>query len=111
MDEVSFCDFLVDEMAKKIAELGADNIAAFFAEPILGSGGVIVPPEGYNRRTWELCRENDIIYVADEVVTGFGRLGHWFRPVQRRQQLPGRCQHQPERRHHADLRFDHRPLF
>ncbi len=37
-----------------------------------------MPPEGYNRRTWEVCRENDIIYVADEVVTGFGRLGHWF---------------------------------
>jgi len=78
MDENEFCDYLVDELRAKIAELGADNIAAFFAEPILGSGGVIVPPEGYNRRTWEVCRENDIIYVADEVVTGFGRLGHWF---------------------------------
>ena len=78
MNETAFCDQLVEEMAQKIAEIGADNIAAFFAEPILGSGGVIVPPDGYNRRTWELCQENDIIYVADEVVTGFGRLGHWF---------------------------------
>jgi putrescine aminotransferase len=78
MDEAGFCDYLVDELEAKIAELGADNVAAFFAEPILGSGGVIVPPEGYNRRTWEVCRKNDIIYVADEVVTGFGRLGHWF---------------------------------
>jgi len=78
MDESQFCDFLVDEMEQKIAELGADSIAAFYAEPILGSGGVIVPPENYNRRTWELCQKYDIIYVADEVVTGFGRLGHWF---------------------------------
>ncbi|WP_428818492.1 aminotransferase [Microbulbifer sp. MCCC 1A16149] len=78
MDEQQFCDFLVEEFEQKIRELGADNIAAFFAEPILGSGGVIVPPEGYNRRIWELCRENDILFVADEVVTAFGRVGHWF---------------------------------
>jgi putrescine aminotransferase len=78
MTEAEFCDFLVDEMEQKILELGADNIGAYFAEPILGSGGVIVPPEGYNRRTWELCQKYDIIYVADEVVTGFGRLGSWF---------------------------------
>ncbi len=78
MDEPQFCDFLIDEMEQKILEIGPENVAAFYAEPILGSGGVIVPPEGYNRRTWELCRQYDIIYVADEVVTGFGRLGHWF---------------------------------
>jgi putrescine aminotransferase len=78
MDEARFCDHLVDEMEQKILELGAENVAAFYAEPILGSGGVIVPPENYNRRTWELCQKYDIIYVADEVVTGFGRLGHWF---------------------------------
>ena len=78
MNESQFCDYLVDEMEQKILELGADKIAAFYAEPILGSGGVIVPPKDYNRRTWELCKKYDIIYVADEVVTGFGRLGHWF---------------------------------
>ncbi|GAB2504698.1 aminotransferase [Microbulbifer agarilyticus] len=78
MDEQQFCDFLVDEFKQKVAELGADKIGAFFAEPILGSGGVIVPPEGYNRRIWELCQENDILFVADEVVTAFGRVGHWF---------------------------------
>ena len=74
----AFCDHLIDEMESEIQRLGADNIAAFFAEPVMGSGGVIVPPEGYNRRTWELCKKYDILYVADEVVTGFGRLGHWF---------------------------------
>jgi len=62
----------------KIHDIGADNIAAFFAEPIPGAGGVIVPPEGYHRRTWELCKANDILYVSDEVVTAFGRLGEWF---------------------------------
>jgi adenosylmethionine-8-amino-7-oxononanoate aminotransferase len=76
--EGAFCDYLVDEMEQKILEVGADNIAAFYAEPLLGSGGVIVPPADYNRRTWELCRKYDILYVADEVVTAFGRLGHWF---------------------------------
>ena len=74
----SFCDHLVDEMEQKILSLGPDTVGAFFAEPILGSGGVIVPPEGYNRRTWELCQQYDIVYVADEVVTAFGRVGHWF---------------------------------
>lgn len=78
MDEARFCDFLVDEFEQKVAELGADNVAAFFAEPILGSGGVIVPPTGYNRRIWELCQQHDILFVADEVVTAFGRVGHWF---------------------------------
>jgi len=78
MDESAFCDYLVDEMEQKILQIGPENVAAFWAEPILGSGGVIVPPEDYNRRTWELCRRYDILYVADEVVTGFGRLGHWF---------------------------------
>ena len=78
LGEAQFCDYLVDEMEQKILQLGPETIAAFYAEPILGSGGVIVPPENYNRRTWELCQKYDIIYVADEVVTAFGRLGHWF---------------------------------
>ena len=78
MTEGEFCDHLVNEMEEKILEIGADKVAAFYAEPIMGSGGVIVPPEGYNKRTWELCQKHDILYVADEVVTAFGRLGHWF---------------------------------
>jgi putrescine---pyruvate transaminase len=54
------------------------KVGAFIAEPIQASGGVIVPPEGYLRRCWELCRKYDVLFIADEVVTGFGRLGHWF---------------------------------
>ncbi len=54
------------------------TIAALFAEPIQGAGGVIVPPDGYLRALLELCRKHDVLFVADEVITGFGRLGAWF---------------------------------
>lgn len=69
---------LVGEMQDEITRIGADNIAAFVAEPILASGGVLVPPEGYQKATRALCAANDILYISDEVVTGFGRLGHFF---------------------------------
>jgi len=78
MSVEAFCDFLVNELEEKILALGPENVAAFIAEPILGSGGVIVPPAGYHRRTWEVCKKYDLLYISDEVVTGFGRLGHWF---------------------------------
>ena len=73
--EAEFCDFLVQELQDKILELGADNVACFIAEPIMGAGGVIVPPDTYHKRTWELCKKYDILYISDEVVTAFGRLG------------------------------------
>ncbi|CZF85836.1 aminotransferase [Grimontia marina] len=73
-----FCDEKVKELEDKIIELGPDNVAAFFAEPIMGAGGVIVPPPGYHKRTLEICRKYDVKYVSDEVVTAFGRLGHMF---------------------------------
>lgn len=78
MSEGEFGDYLIDELENKVQELGPDKVAAFFAEPILGAGGVIVPPADYHRRTRELCTEHDVLYVSDEVVTGFGRLGEWF---------------------------------
>ncbi len=78
MSVEDWCDLKIDEMEAHIAEIGADKIGAFIAEPILSSGGVIVPPKGYHERTLEVCRKNDILYISDEVVTGFGRLGHWF---------------------------------
>jgi len=78
MSEAEFCDHLVQEFEDLIARVGADRIGGFFAEPIQASGGVIVPPEGYLKRMWEICRRHDILFVADEVVTAFGRLGHWF---------------------------------
>jgi putrescine aminotransferase len=73
-----FTDQLVEEFKAKIRELGAGTIAAFVAEPIQGSGGVVVPPPGYLRRMWEVARDNGILFIADEVVTAFGRIGHWF---------------------------------
>ncbi len=79
MSEAEFVDSLVQEFEDKIIELGgSEKVAAYFAEPIMGAGGVIVPPEGYNKRMWEICKKYDILYVSDEVVTAFGRLGHWF---------------------------------
>ena len=73
-----FCDFLIEELEQRIESIGADNIAAFIAEPIMGAGGVIVPPPGYHRRAWEVCRKYEIMTISDEVVTAFGRLGHMF---------------------------------
>jgi len=61
-----------------VDELGADSIAAFFAEPIVGTGGVIHPAPGYFEAVQRICRENEILFVADEVVTGFGRAGEMF---------------------------------
>ncbi len=79
LSEAEFADELTAEFEVKVAELGGpEHVAAFFAEPIMGSGGVVLPPGNYLRRIWEFCRDNDIIYVSDEVVTAFGRIGHWF---------------------------------
>jgi len=76
--EDAFCDFLIAELEEKILEVGAENIMCFIAEPVLASGGVIVPPADYHQRCWQMVKRYGITYIADEVVTGFGRLGHWF---------------------------------
>ncbi len=68
----------LEETERTIAREGADTIGAMFVEPIQGAGGVIVPPPGYLAQLRELCRRNEILFVADEVITGFGRLGAWF---------------------------------
>ena len=73
-----FTDALIDEFAAKIAEVGPENIAALVAEPIQGAGGVIVPPPGYLQRMVDMAHAHGILFIADEVVTAFGRLGHWF---------------------------------
>ncbi len=71
-------DHLVAEFEAKIAEIGPERVAAFFAEPVQASGGVIVPPPDYLARMAAVCRRHGILFVADEVVTAFGRMGHWF---------------------------------
>lgn len=68
----------VASLEARVAQLGADNVAAFFCEPIQGSGGVIVPPRGWLAAMRAACRKLDILFVADEVITGFGRTGPMF---------------------------------
>jgi adenosylmethionine-8-amino-7-oxononanoate aminotransferase len=68
----------VAALRQKVAEIGADKVAAFFCEPIQGSGGVIVPPAGWLKAMRDTCTELDILFVADEVITGFGRTGPMF---------------------------------
>lgn len=78
MDEAAWCDAKIAELEDAVAAMGAETIAAYISEPVMASGGVIVPPTDYHRRSREICRQHDILYISDEVVTGFGRLGHWF---------------------------------
>jgi putrescine---pyruvate transaminase len=66
-------------LEEQIGELGAERIAALIVEPVFGSGGVIVPPPGYLRQLREICDRHDVLLIADEVITGFGRTGTWFR--------------------------------
>jgi len=71
-------DASVAALRGKVAELGAEKVAAFFCEPVIGSGGVIVPPRGWLKAMQETCRELGILFVVDEVITGFGRTGPLF---------------------------------
>jgi len=69
----------VAHLHAKVAEVGGpEKVAAFFAEPVVGSGGVIVPPDGWLRAMRKACRDLDLLFVADEVITGFGRTGPLF---------------------------------
>ena len=66
------------ELERKIEELGAHRVAAFIGEPIQGAGGVIIPPDTYWPEIQRICDRHGILLVADEVICGFGRTGHWF---------------------------------
>ncbi|MER0042375.1 MULTISPECIES: aspartate aminotransferase family protein [unclassified Pseudomonas] len=78
MTPEAFGIWAADELEKKILEVGEDNVAAFIAEPIQGAGGVIIPPDSYWPRVREILAKYDILFVADEVICGFGRTGEWF---------------------------------
>jgi putrescine---pyruvate transaminase len=67
-----------DALGAAIDEAGADRVAAFFCEPVIGAGGVFVAPDGYLQAAREVCRASGVLFVADEVITGFGRCGDWF---------------------------------
>ena len=76
--EAQFVEHCVAELEALIEREGADTIAAFIGEPILGTGGIVPPPEGYWAAIQKVLKKHDILLVADEVVTGFGRLGSMF---------------------------------
>ncbi|MEJ7744734.1 MAG: aminotransferase class III-fold pyridoxal phosphate-dependent enzyme [Nocardioidaceae bacterium] len=68
-----------DDLRATIERVGPERVAAFFCEPVIGAGGVYPPPEGYLADVRKVCTEYDVLFVADEVVTGFGRIGgSWF---------------------------------
>jgi adenosylmethionine-8-amino-7-oxononanoate aminotransferase len=67
-----------DDLERAIRETGPGRVAAFFCEPIVGAGGVLLPPEGYLQEARRVCRDHGVLFVADEVICGYGRVGDWF---------------------------------
>jgi len=78
MSEKEFTNHCANKLQQLIDKEGANTIAAFIGEPILGTGGIIPPPKGYWKAIQKILQDNDILLIADEVVTGFGRLGKMF---------------------------------
>jgi len=76
--EAEFTDRMLADLEALIAREGGETIAAFIAEPVMGTGGVLLPPQGYFDKLQKLLDKHDILFIADEVITGFGRTGHWF---------------------------------
>jgi len=76
--ESAFVERLARELEDTIVREGPDTIAAFIAEPVQGAGGVVIPPPGYFERVQAILKRHDILFIADEVITGFGRLGEAF---------------------------------
>jgi L-2,4-diaminobutyrate transaminase len=76
--EDQFTDRMVGEIKDIISREGADTVAAFIAEPIMGTGGVILPPRGYFEKLQAVLDENDILFIADEVISGLGRIGQYY---------------------------------
>ena len=78
MSELEFSKYLAAELDALIEREGPDTVAAFIAEPVMGAGGVITPPEGYFPEIQKVLDKHDVLMIADEVICGFGRLGKWF---------------------------------
>ncbi len=77
MDPEAFAALAAGWLEDKIEELGPETVAGVVVEPVQGAGGVIIPPAGYLARVQEICRRHDVLFVLDEVVSAFGRLGAW----------------------------------
>src|SRR5699024_7106158 len=73
-----YVDSTPEALRRFIEEEGADTIAAFISEPVQGTGGVHLPPENYFKEIRDICDEHNILFIADEVITGFGRTGTYF---------------------------------
>jgi putrescine---pyruvate transaminase len=80
IDDAERFDWIASGRALEAAilEHGAASVAAIIVEPVIGSGGVLVPPDGYLRNLEEVCERHDVLMIADEIITGFGRTGRWF---------------------------------
>ena len=76
--EEAFATRCANALEEKIQELGADKVAAFIAEPVMGAGGLMPPPASYFQQIEKICRRHDILLWSDEVICGFGRTGSWF---------------------------------
>ena len=76
--EEEFTRFLLDELEQTIVEMGPETVCLVHMEPVQNAGGAFTPPHGYWQGVRELCDRYDILLSADEVITGFGRVGHWF---------------------------------
>ncbi|MFA7436692.1 aspartate aminotransferase family protein [Castellaniella sp.] len=76
--EADYATRCAQELEDMILREGPDTVAAFIGEPIIGAGGVIVPPDTYWQKVQEVCRKYDVLVIADEVITAFGRTGHMF---------------------------------
>jgi adenosylmethionine-8-amino-7-oxononanoate aminotransferase len=68
----------LEALEAELARVGPDNVAAFVFEPVIGSGGVLIPPRGYLEAAEQLCRRHGVLTIADVVICGFGRLGAWL---------------------------------
>ena len=76
--EEAFCERLATELEETLVREGPDTVAAFFAEPVMGAGGVVLPPVGYFEKIQAVLQRHGVLLVADEVVCGFGRTGHFW---------------------------------
>ena len=78
MDDAEYGAFCARYLEEAIVHEGPANVAAFIAEPVMQGGGVQIPPPGYLARVREICDRHDVVFIADEIITGFGRTGEWF---------------------------------
>jgi adenosylmethionine-8-amino-7-oxononanoate aminotransferase len=78
MEEEAYADFCAEYLEQQIQHEGPEYVAAFIAEAVMQANGVQIPPKSYLQRVQEICRKYEVLFIVDEVITGFGRTGEWF---------------------------------